>query len=61
MPVKLERKLKKQARSKFGSTVSKRARRYIWGTLRKTGWKPSRKGRKGDGALGYMSSPDFKI
>lgn len=43
MPKKLERKLKRQARKKFGSTTSKRARKYIYGTLRKTGWKPKRK------------------
>ncbi len=42
MPVELERKLKSQASKKFGSTTSTRARRYIWGTLRQTGWKPKR-------------------
>lgn len=42
MPKKMERKLKAQARKKFGSTKSKRARKYIYGTMRKTGWKPKR-------------------
>lgn len=42
MPRKLETKLKKQALKKFGSTTSKRARAYIYGALRDTGWKPSR-------------------
>ena len=46
MPKKLERKLKKRAREKFGSIKSKRARAYIYGTMRKTGWKPKRKRRK---------------
>jgi len=43
MPKKLEKKLKKTARKKFGSTTSKRARKYIWGTMRKTGWKPKKR------------------
>jgi len=42
MPKALERKLKRQARRKFGSTTSKRARKYIYGTMRKTGWRPKR-------------------
>lgn len=39
MPVKLERKLKRQAKKKgFGK---KRTKAYVYGTLRKkTGWKP---------------------
>ncbi len=40
MPKTLELKLKNQARHKFGTTKSPRAKRYIYGTLRKTGWKP---------------------
>lgn len=40
MPKKLEKKLKKEARKKFGSIVSERARRYIYGTLLKVGWRP---------------------
>jgi hypothetical protein len=39
MPAKLERKLKAEARKKFGSTTSERARRYIYGTMKKMGWK----------------------
>ena len=38
MPKALEAKLKKQAKKKgFGK---KRTGAYVWGTLRKTGWKP---------------------
>ena len=33
MPVSLERRLKKAAKKKFGSTTSKTARRYIWGGM----------------------------
>jgi len=43
MPTALESKLKKEAKKKFGSTTSKKAREYIYGTLRKTGWKPTKK------------------
>jgi hypothetical protein len=46
MPVELERKLKKQARKKGFS--KKRAGAYIYGTLRKTGWKPSHQKRGGN-------------
>jgi hypothetical protein len=35
MPKKLKRKLKKQAKKKFGTAKSKRAKRYIYGTLNK--------------------------
>lgn len=42
MPKELEEKLKKQALKKFGSTSSERARRMIYGILRKTGWRPKR-------------------
>lgn len=40
MPEALERKLKSQARKK--GFKGKRASAYVYGTLRKTGWKPSR-------------------
>ena len=45
MPKALERKLKAQARKKgFGK---KRTGKYVYGTLRKAGWKPgSHKKRK---------------
>jgi len=44
MPVKLERKLKRQAAKKgFGK---KRAAAYVYGTLRKTGWKPRKRKKK---------------
>lgn len=42
MPKKLEDTLKKKAKKLFGSSNSKRADKYIYGTLRKTGWKPKR-------------------
>jgi len=40
MPEEMERKLKAKAKKKFGSTTSKKARAYIYGTMRKTGWTP---------------------
>lgn len=40
MPEALERKLKAMARRK--GFTGKRAARYVYGTLRKTGWKPSK-------------------
>jgi len=40
MPKKLERKLKKEAKKK--GLTGKRADRYVYGTMRKLGWKPSR-------------------
>lgn len=46
MPKALERKLKRQAEKKgFGK---KRTGKYVYGALRATGWKPSKrsKGRK---------------
>ena len=41
-PVKLERKLKKEAMKKFHSTTSEKARALIYGTMRKQGWRPKR-------------------
>ena len=43
MPKELERKLKAQARKKFPKD-EERQDKHVYGTLRKTGWKPS-KGR----------------
>jgi len=44
MPKKLHEKLKREARKKFGTTTSERAKKYIYGTLRKkTNWKPTKK------------------
>lgn len=40
MPVKLERKLKSEAKKKGLS--GKRANAYVYGTMRRTGWKPKR-------------------
>lgn len=44
MPKALERKLKRTAKRKGLS--KKRAGAYVYGTLRKTGWKPKRKSHK---------------
>ncbi|MFA6691520.1 MAG: hypothetical protein WCR98_06020 [Saccharofermentanales bacterium] len=44
MPVKLERKLKREAKKK--GFTGERADAYVYGTLRKTGWKPDREKRK---------------
>jgi hypothetical protein len=40
MPKKLEHKLKKECKSKGLS--KERCGAYVYGTMRKTGWKPSR-------------------
>jgi len=40
MPVELERKLKKAAKRK--GLKGKAAKKYVYGTMRETGWKPSR-------------------
>lgn len=40
MPKKLEKALEKQAASK--GFKGKRKAAYVYGTMRKTGWKPSR-------------------
>jgi len=44
MPKKLERKLKRRVAKKKWSKKRKAA--YVYGTLRKTGWKPKRRRRK---------------
>ena len=44
MPKELERKLKTEARKKFPRN-KERQDKYVYGTLRKTGWKPKRKTR----------------
>lgn len=41
MPKKLEKKLKAAAKKKFKS--KKRQNAYVYGTLRKTGWKSKKK------------------
>lgn len=44
MPVKLERKLKREAKKKgFGK---KRTGKYVYGYLRSTGWRPKKKAKK---------------
>lgn len=40
MPAKLEKQLKGEARSK--GLKGERADAYVYGTMRKTGWKPAR-------------------
>lgn len=47
MPKKLERELRREARKK--GLKSERADAYVYGTLRKTGWKPrrERRGKRG--------------
>lgn len=44
MPKKLERQLKRQAKKR--GLKGERADAYVYGTLRKTGWKPSREKKK---------------
>jgi hypothetical protein len=44
MPKALERKLKAQAKKR--GLKGKRANAYVFGTLRKTGWKPSTQKRR---------------
>jgi hypothetical protein len=44
MPKKLERELKKEAKKKH--LKGENANAYIFGTLRKTGWKPKREKKK---------------
>ena len=39
MPEELEKKLRKEAKAK--GLTGERADAYIYGTMRKTGWKPS--------------------
>lgn len=48
MPKEMERKLKAQARAKGFS--GERANAYVYGTMRKTGWKPSH--QRGTGGAG---------
>lgn len=43
VPVKMEKQLKKQAKKK--GLKGKRAGAYVYGTMRKTGWKPEREGK----------------
>lgn len=49
MPKKLERQLRKTAKKKGLKGKAKDA--YVYGTLRKTGWKPKRKKKKADYTL----------
>ena len=41
MPKALEQKLKRQAAKKHPKWSKKRKAAYVYGTLRKTGWRPS--------------------
>lgn len=47
MPKKLEKQLKKQAKKK--GLKGDRADAYVFGTLRKTGWKPKKKTKRKTG------------
>lgn len=44
MPKALEEKLRREARKK--GLKGKRAKAYIYGTMRDTGWKPNRERKK---------------
>ena len=44
VPKKMEEKLKREAKKK--GLTGKRADAYVYGTLRKTGWKPKNKKNK---------------
>jgi hypothetical protein len=52
MPKKLERKLKKEAKKK--KLTGKRKNAYVYGTLRKTGWKPKKEKVKSEGQDYYI-------
>jgi hypothetical protein len=43
MPKKMEKALEKEANKK--GLKGKRKNAYVYGTLRKTGWKPKKKGK----------------
>lgn len=43
MPKKLEKELRAEAKKK--GLKGKRADAYVYGTLRKTGWRPKKKGK----------------
>ena len=45
MPKKMERELKAEAKKK--GLKGERADDYVYGTMRKTGWKPSKEKSKG--------------
>lgn len=47
MPKKMEKELKREAKKKFPGN-KERQDAYVYGTMRKTGWKPShQKGKRG--------------
>ncbi len=43
MPEELEKKLKAECRKKGWKVNGKRCDKYVYGTLRKIGWKPKRR------------------
>ena len=45
MPKKLEKELKREAKKKFPGNKD-RQDAYVYGTLRKTGWKPSQQKKR---------------
>lgn len=46
MPKKLERQLKRQVNQDHPNWSEERKDAYVYGTLRKTGWKPSHQKKK---------------
>jgi hypothetical protein len=44
MPEQLERRLRRQAKARGYSKVQ--TNRYVYGTMRRSGWKPGRRRRK---------------
>lgn len=52
MPAKMEKSLREQALKK--GLKGKKKNAYVYGTMRKTGWKPSKEGRAA--ALRRMNS-----
>lgn len=46
MPKALERKLKRQVNREHPNWSEERKDAYVYGTLRKTGWKPSHQKKK---------------
>ena len=42
MPKKMEQALKREVEKKHGNWSQERKDAYVYGTLRKTGWKPSK-------------------
>jgi hypothetical protein len=52
MPKEMEDALKRKAKKK--GLKGKRANAYVYGTMRKTGWKPKGEGKAKDQAMGLV-------